>query len=199
MAADPQDLCTVADVKAARRDELSVLDELYQEMVTDASSQMMEYANRRIRPLDTEPTARTFESLGAGRDVWVFDLSAIPASVEVLDDAGALQSTLTVASDVVALPRNRKPWEPIERIRFRSSAATAGPGQEIVVTGYWGWPEIPGFVRRACVDAVVEWLKNGQALSQQSPDQFEPGAPPARALPLSTRTALNSIRFPGIA
>lgn len=198
MPADPLDLCTVADVRSARRDTVATFDVLIQSMITDASSLIMEYAGRRIRPLDGSPSARTFEALG-GPDLWIDDLSATPTGVQILDAAGDVQTTLVIADDVVAIPRNRHSWEPIDRLRLRASAPRPARGQEVVVTGLWGWPSVPGFVRRLCVDAVVEWMKSSAALTQQSPDQFEPGSPPARALPLSTRTALNSIRRLGAA
>ena len=203
MPADPSDLAAVAAVKSARRDSSTTFDALIQEMLTDASSQMAAYTGRRIAPLDTAAADRFFDVADAydpiRRELWVWDLSEAPTEVELLDAAGDSIEIITVSSGLVLTPRNREAWQPIERLRFRAATTTPRGGGEIRVKGKWGWPAVPGFVRRACVDAVVEWMKDAQSLTAPSPDQFEPGSPPARALPLKTRTALNSIRRFGIA
>jgi hypothetical protein len=54
-------------------------------------------------------------------------------------------------------------------------------------------------VIEATIETVIEWLKANQALTQPSPDQFEPGAPPSRGLPLKARTLLRSVAGPEVA
>ena len=58
---------------------------------------------------------------------------------------------------------------------------------------------VPATVRRACVQTVVHWLRADRALTQQSPDQWEPGAPPQRMLPMTALDLLRMHKLPGIA
>jgi hypothetical protein len=198
MPADPIDLCTVDEVKRARRDSATGLDTLIQDAITQASSMMVEYAERQITPLDANPLERVFVARDWGRKLWIDDLSAPPASITVNDPDGVFARTIP-AAQVIFLPRNREAWRPINRLELRPSAGWFAPGEEISILGRWGFPAIPGFVRRACVEAVIEWLRLGAPMTLQSPDQFEPGTPPARALPLSTRTALGRLKPPILA
>lgn len=193
--------CSVQDVNTLRRDAAGgARDDHVQALIVDCSSLILEWTGRRILPLDTSATARLFDvpsGFATSREIAVHDLSATPTVVETLDSTGDLSTTLVVADDVILLPHVRDSWQPIEQLRFPAAAV---PSRGMIrVTGKWGWPAVPGFVRHACAGEVVEWLKDSQALTEQSPDQYEPGAPPARALSLRTRTALNSIRRWGVA
>jgi hypothetical protein len=160
----------------------------------------MAWTGRRIRPLDTEPTARVFDPIPVGeREYLIDDLAAAPSAVTIQSAQGTLVATLDVVEDLVLLPRNRQAWEPIRRLRVRPGASAPGVGQTLTVTGLWGWPQVPADVRQAAIDTAIEWLKAHQALSNPSPDQFEPGTPPARALPLTARNLLGPYRRMGVA
>lgn len=58
---------------------------------------------------------------------------------------------------------------------------------------------VPGTVRRACVQTVIHWLRSDRALTNASPDQWEPGTPPQRMLPLVAVDLLRLHRTPVIA
>lgn len=59
--------------------------------------------------------------------------------------------------------------------------------------------QVPGTVRRACVETVIHWLRSDRALTNASPDQWEPGSPPQRMLPLIALDLLRLHKTPGIA
>lgn len=197
MAPDPIDLCTVEQVKAARRDTSTTFDVLTQAMVTAASRRVMTWTGRRITPLDTAATVRSFDAVAVEGAWRIDDLSAPPTAVTIEDAEGVTVATLDVA-DVVCLPRNRDAWQPIDRLLIRPSATAPAAGQIITVTGLWGWPAIPADVRQAAIETACEWLKLRQALSEPSPDQFEPGTPPIRDLPWIARNMLLPYRRLGV-
>ncbi len=191
-------LCSIDDVKLARRDFTSgALDELIEALIVRASEAVMDYCGRRPRPLITGD--RTFDLarrpyyLEPG-EVFIDDLSATPTAAVVLDRDGDIAQTLTVADHLEMLPRNRQSWQPITRVRLRRSAPRPPSGAALRLTGTWGWPQVPGFMVEATVETVVEWLKGSQAVTAPSPEQFEPGAPPTRSLPLKARMLIGGRR-----
>lgn len=197
-------LCSVADVKATDVAGLANvgtdLDSLIADVIVEASRMILAHTGRRFAPTDTDPTVRLHEMGGAwrSREIPVTDLAAAPTLVRVLEqDAATLVQSLA-ATDYVALPLNREAWEPITTLRLLETAPV-GPGLVLEVTGRHGWPEIPADVRRAAIITVVAWLRNDRALTNQSPDQFEPGSPPQRALPLAAVDILRLYRRPGLA
>lgn len=197
MAPDPIDLCTVEQVKAARRDTSDAFDALTQAMITAASRRVMTWTGRRIRPRDDTPTARSFDAVAVDGAWRLDDLSAPPTAVTIEGADGVTVAALDVA-DVVCLPRNREGWQPIDQIRIRPGATSPTAGQVIVVTGVWGWPAIPADIQQAAIETACEWLKLRQALSEPSPDQFEPGTPPIRDLPWIARNLLLPYRRLGV-
>lgn len=68
---------------------------------------------------------------------------------------------------VVALPRNRVEWKPIERLRLRRlgwcgwTGPTVHPWSTVTVTGVWGFPEIPEALKEACRETVKFWSDRG--------------------------------------
>lgn len=186
-------LCTLNDVQVARRGMPAVLDELVEALIRRASEACRVYCKGREFAIVDIDTDRRFPLCGS--PVWVGDLAAVPTAVESVDAFGATVATFDVTEgtgDLVYHPQNRSTRDPIRAIGFRPPAIPSG--HEIVVTGTWGHPVIPEDVREACVTAVVEWLKGDQALTLPSPDQFEPGSPPERGLPLKARDLLRPYR-----
>ncbi len=194
MAPDPIDLCTVEQVKAARRDSSDAFDGLTQAMITAASQRVMTWTGRRIRPLDDTPTARSFAAVAVEGSWRIDDLSAPPTAVAIENVDGATAATLDVA-DVVCLPRNREAWRPIDQLRVRPRATTPSPGQVLVVTAC-GLAAIPRRCRQRD-ETACEWLKLRRH-SATEPDQFEPGTPPIRDLPWIARNLLLPYRRLGV-
>lgn len=191
-------LVSVDQVKRARRDATQgQLDDLIQSLAIRASDAIMDYTGRNMRPLVVEERIFDFDRRSVrSRSLRVDDLVAAPTAGALLDEDGEVSYTLTLPGDLVLLPRNREPWQPIERVRLRPDVPAVGERDALRLTGTWGWPEIPGFVEEAVIETVVEWLKAHQAVTQPSPDQFEPGTPPSRGLPLKARKLLDRVAGP---
>lgn len=195
--------CSLDDIHTVRQDVTAgARDELIMMMIAGATSAIEadpSVAGRQFL-IDAAASDRYFPLAGCDRDriVLIDDLSAAPTQAEVLDADGASVQTLVVATDLVAEPRNRRSSEPITSLRLRSSVTIAHT-YELRVRGIWGWPAVPGYIREACVETVVDWMKNHQALTAQSPDAFDPGQPPQRALPQKARDLIRRARNISIA
>ncbi len=81
----------------------------------------------------------------------------------------------------------------LELIRDATATILAWTGRT------WEVGEVPATVRRATVQTVIHWLRSDRALTNPSPDQWEPGAPPQRMLPLIALDLLRLHKLPGIA
>lgn len=191
-----QDLCTLADVKAMDPGLVNVgagMDGVVAELITDASAALMAWSGRRYAPADAVASVRLVEATGTVL-VRTPDMVAAPTMVRLLD---VDQVTVVDASPVwVPLPVERAPGDdPVTMLRFLGVA----PSGVVEVTARWGWPAVPARARRACVVTVMQWLRDQRALTRQSPDQFEPGAPPQRALPIAAMDLLRWDRVPVVA
>lgn len=197
------DLCSLADVKAADTglwNEATSLDALITDLITQASEALMAWAGRRYAPADASDVARLVEVGGfyRGGVVPVHDLVAAPTTVRILDQDAATVVAEIAAGGWVALPVTRDPdVDPVTAVRV--FATTLRPTDLLEVTGRWGWPVVPERARRACVVTVMQWLRDARAITRQSPDQFEPGSPPQRALPIAAMDLLRHDRTPVMA
>jgi hypothetical protein len=73
-------------------------------------------------------------------------------------ETGASVRTL-VETDYDGMPYNRKAWEPVTTLKFRSSVVAGLNYNNLLnVTGYWGFPSVPEDIRHATMDAVAYWL-----------------------------------------
>lgn len=194
LVAGGTDLCTLADVKLARPNSVSASrDELIEMLIAHSSHAITRYTGRQFLR-DPVATDRYFELAPFTADsVPIDDLSAEPLEVEMIGRDGLGPTTVSL-TDVVALPRNRDDDQPITRLRLRRTGGLSCGQADLRVRGVWGFPAVPLTVKLACIVAVVDYLKDAQALTSQSPEQFEPGAPPARGLPLKSRNLLSSYR-----
>lgn len=200
-------LATLADIKLQMETDVTTTDDVIEAHLAGAVEAIERYTGRRIAPLDVSATDRYFDAEDSydprRRELWVWDLSAAPTEVQILDSAGDSAATLTISDDLVVLPRNRRSWEPVERIRLRPSVVSPTPGQEIRVRGLWGWPAVPEDVRDACVVTVRSWLR--QAPVGGGYDEFGEGRPMAPApaggwmLPMAAKQRLRPYRRMGIA
>jgi len=177
-------LCSLDDIKLARQDVTGgARDELMEALIARASVLIERVAHHQFT-IDAAATDRFFPIVPTPeRIVRIDDLSATPTEVQVLDEDGAGVYTAVVATDVVTRPRNRRSHEPIRSLRLRS-AVPMSASYELRVRGVWGWPAVPDDIREACIETVIDWMKNHQGLTAQSPDQFDPGGLAQRALPL---------------
>lgn len=176
------DLITISDVKAVRTSLTSASDATINAYITRASAAIIAHCNgRKFVVDDGDPaTDRVFSITDEIVDI--DDLSAAPTAAVILDTYGATYATLTVATDLVLIPRNREDGKPITSVRLRPSVTWA-PGYELKLTGVWGFPEVPEDVKEATVATVIDWLNAGQGITPQTPDLFDPPGPVTRGLP----------------
>ncbi len=168
------DLTTLAAVKLHMETTSGVLDDLIAQVITQASEAIQVWSGREIVSLDAVGTTRTFDisddllscRYGEDRVIDVGDLAAVPTAVTVYDSNNVLAYTATVASDIVALPRVRRPDRPIRSLRLAPGVVLA-PGGTLRVTGTWGFPQVPEFVERACILTVRAWLRSDAASSAE--------------------------------
>ncbi len=194
-------LCSLGDINLVRTDATAgARDEVKLALIARASVAIERVAKGRQFTIDGAASDRYFplEDIGREREVFIDDLSAIPTQVEVIDREGESVHTSVVADDVVPQPRNRRSHEPITSLRLRS-AVPVGAGYELRVRGVWGWPAVPDDIREACIETVIYWMKNHQGLTVQSPDEFDPGTPPQRALPLKAYQIARNYRHVSVA
>lgn len=191
------DLCTLEQVKIARRGLPDVLDELIEALIPRASAAIDAHVGRHFG-IDAAATDRYFELAAYTRDrvVLIDDLSTTPTQAALVDETGVDTTTLTVATDLVLLPRNRPADQPVTMVRLRASA---GWDYELRLRGVWGWPQVPGGVREAAIVTVIDWLRDSQGLTPQTPNLLEPGAPPFRGLPQKARDLVRPYRRIGVA
>lgn len=197
-------LCTVEQVK--RDPTLAAIgttqDTLIAEVISQASRDFIAETGREIvfTKAGSNPQARDLDIGGYHRDreIPVGDLASTPTAVALVMEDGTTAATLTIATDVEALPRVREAWEPITAIRLRYSAGTISAAYRLRVTGTWGWPAVPEDVQLAVRDTVVFRLRQHRAVTQLSPDQFEDPEGPQRAFPLSAWKVIERYRLPRI-
>lgn len=92
---------------------------------------------------------------GDPRVLWVDDLAAVPASIEIDEDGGGFAGQTPLAADEFELwPLNAgrgpepRPWTAIHLPP--SSGRDGWPsGRRVKVTAQWGWPAIPEAIARA--------------------------------------------------
>ncbi len=199
-------LTTLAAVKEQMETETTAADDVIETLIGAASQAIIRHLGRRLI-LEDGADDRYFDERDAydhdQRELWVWDLSAAPTEVEILDAAADTVAELTVASDLVVVPRNREAWQPVERIRFR--AGVTGPlyGQEVRVRGVWGWPAIPSDIAQAAIITVRAWLRAAPSTLGSYDDSFGVAAVPAPAggwmLPMAAKQLLKDYRARGVA
>lgn len=158
--------------------------------INAASERIMQVGGREFKPNTAGASQRTFPLYGACK-VDVGDLatisSASTSATITAFETGATERTLAF-TDYDAMPYNRKPWQPVTALRFRSAISTAlRYGNLLNITGYWGFPTVPEDIRHATMDAVAYWLDRdvehfrqdlGAGLGEAGQTVFMSGAPP---------------------
>lgn len=162
-----RDLCTLVDVVSYApgytigSDE--TLEAKLQQLITAQSDLICAEADREI-PTAADANPRVFDidhrAAIVGR-VYVGDLTYLDdrVTVALYDQAGQLQETVDVDTLVALYGPDRQGavWEPITALEFRvgRSAPRLACGWELHVTGTWGFPSVPSFIREACAARVV--------------------------------------------
>ena len=169
--------------------------------ITQASEAILDYTGRRFVPTDGAGTVALLEARRAfnpiDRVVMLPDAAAAPSLIRFLDrDAATVAATLT-SGDWLAHPLVRRTQDPVTGVLLLPG--TQDPAWFIEVTARWGFPTVPGPVRRAAVITVVHWLRDSRALTTQSPLQLEAGDVPQRALPQAAMDLLRPYRRIGVA
>lgn len=206
-----RDLCTLERVKSyvpAYRPNAAT-DAKLAELITSESDLIELETGREIIGYGDQPASRSF----------AFSLDDVNAgSIDVGDLASAGDTDITVellAADETVLStvarskyravygtrrQPRSPWEPITALEFPMplGAPSLQVGQSILVTGNWGFPQIPTFIAEACAKRVIlryvtEVASSGDAFSEAAAELNLAG------LFASARDAVDRIGRPAVA
>lgn len=198
-----QDLTSVEHVKLAMGATSAGSDDRIAFLITAASDAIRSWSGREwIGP--TDPEARSF-TVGDVRPVWIGDLQAVPDEVTLEAADGTEIGTLTPADHLTYLPAGRPAGEPIEAIDLRSGAPlVVSPGEVLVITGLWGWPEVPPRAEQACIVTVRSWLRSDASSSANY--GYDDGGRVVQAtpeggwmLPIAAKQLLSNDRRRGVA
>ena len=146
-------------------------------VINDVSDRIHYEAAREFKPLGANPAIRLFPiDPGGAPDPWyvdgqymgdrnrwnrtinVGDLAAVPTTVEILDRDWTTVLETVSAGEITSHPMVREPWEPIQALELHSDAGNLSAGMRLRVTGTWGFPEVPGNIRQAALDAIAAIL-----------------------------------------
>lgn len=195
-------LCTVADVRQWMQTPPGDItdDRLIEVLINRASRAIRQYTSREFTlETGTNPRTRTvdvggYHRLATREGVPVGDMASAPGTVRVLDSDGGTVSTLTVSTDLVALPTHRESWEPVTHLRFRPDAQTLAEDYQLEVTGSFGWPSVPEDITHACVLAVATWLRRGVQAFGTSYQPEDAAITGPESLPTGVRAMLAQYR-----
>jgi hypothetical protein len=205
-----RDLCTLRDVfrlvpgfDPEDADNGDIVETCGNLISSESVSIMRETGREIVAIPDSDP--RTFDLTPSNcrrRSLPIGDAAAI-SKVELFDYDGTTSLGVVAPSLYVLLPRLRETWEPFTRIRFpyRPTGAPLllAPGRSLVLTGTWGFPEIPLDLRQACAKRVVlryvaDNANAGTRLADAIDDTFSIGA-----LLQSARETVDGYSRPGFA
>jgi len=150
-----RDLCSRADVKTyigGEVDATTEYDPLIDRLVSSSSDYIHRRVNREFKAFGTNPQMRAFDVDGftvRERELAVGDLATMSAiAVAIKDSEGTLVENADT-SKLVALPRIREEWQPIDSLRF--PAGKLAVGYVVEVTGTFGFPLVPEDVRQYAI------------------------------------------------
>lgn len=163
-----RDLCQLTDVLRYLPGYVSneTTDALFEALITSESEAIQDETGRLIIPWETQPETRSYELDRVDartRRRRIDDLASAgdtDITVELVNADGTSVETLDRAEyrPLYGGRRNpRAPWEPVTALEF--PAALGGPafaeGQALLVTGNFGFPQVPEFIVEACAKRVV--------------------------------------------
>lgn len=144
-------LCSLVDVK--RWGEVDPAeDDLVVRLIAAVSETIQDVAEREVRPIGQNPQTRVFD---VRRDPLVPGTSfrELPIGDLASFTAVTVDGTAAAPANVTGLPRTRKGWQPITRLRFGPSVSLP-VGAEVAVTGNFGFPAVPERLRQAAIEQV---------------------------------------------
>lgn len=161
-----RDLCTLADVvryvPAYTIGDNEAIDAKLQDLITAQSEQIMAETTREIVGQDEGPRDYNIDRPAAatGR-VRIGDLSTLTGTtLTLINRDGTTADTITASQVVPLYGADLAPtagWEPITCLELRTDlgAPTLTAGQTLRLSGPFGFPSIPPFVREACAARVI--------------------------------------------
>jgi hypothetical protein len=174
-------------------------------VINDISDRFHQEAEREFKPYGTNPATRSFPIEQTGptvsryidgvyfgeggpysRFLKIGDLTSF-TQVQIIDSTDWTTVLETVAlGKITAYPTVRAPWEPITGLEFLPTVTALYSGMRVAVTGTWGFPAVPGTVRRAVLDAVawaldtdVEYYREDLSVAAGGPATVQLSLPPA--------------------
>lgn len=192
--AEPQDLCSLQDVKKrAPRIESTKSDEQIEELITIASEAIIDHTERELAPKTTSPEARKFLYRHGG----ILTLTQADARTvtQVRVDTDTTSPTILVAGVDYFLRPVRSKWGVYTYLSVPGMYAAAH-GREFEVTGQWGFDEVPLIAMQACVVAVRAWLTREGSFGLTDDAQGNPPPSPQNtySLPAASRRIVEPLR-----
>jgi len=128
-------------------------------LINDVSDRMHYEAGREFKPISTASSARSFTIDWNGvchGIVPVGDMAASPSQVRIIADDWTTVYTTVSTSVYLAWPEIRDAWKPIRALVFNPRYLSLTAGYRCEVTSTWGFPQVPGSIRQAALDAIAE-------------------------------------------
>ena len=197
MAADPRDLCLVADVKASFEPAISTTsrDVLIQTLITQASVEMMKYTERQLAPAQAAVTNRFAIDLGQNpAGGWIVDLAPLDVRTvtSVTLHPEAIPVTVVAAADWTLEPIGNTDGT-YYKLRLSpyltmiSNFSQRFGEAQVDVAGAWGFATVPVDVNRLCVLTVKAWMRQNPAAyafpDMQPMESVQPESPSTFMLP----------------
>jgi hypothetical protein len=177
-------------------------------LINDASTQMMQYANREFKSVLVGSQARTFElrrndeSILATIDFGQWDATSISAVTVETQPTGGNISLNAAILQYQGIPIEQ--WYGVySGVTIYSPTGAwgypylLGIKHTASVTGIWGWPSVPPDVESMCVECVLEWYRSGYAVTNAIgiPGEIDqPNSGPRHVLPWSVKQGLDRYR-----
>lgn len=157
------DLCALSDVRLAMETKVSdtALDNLISSLITVASRQIIDVAQREFAP-PTGSATRRIDVTGHHVDLCPYDLRN--ATLVQIDPDGS-PVTLVAHIDYELLPIGGDKDGLYTRVRLSqflsllTAKMFAFGHADLAVSGSWGYATVPEPVKDACVVAVRSWLR----------------------------------------
>lgn len=211
----PRALATLAEVKLRAGEKTADHDEDWTRLLNAASDEIHTYANREFvatnatgtpdnRTVDLE--SRYFdvdEATVDERELLVGDMAEPPSLVKVYEyDGTTLRETVPSAA-MVMLPRRRKPWQPIDTIRFLDGLAnvtcpTLARRYVIEVRSRWGFPQVPEAINHATIVQTAIWFQRDVRRYAKTFSLEEGRIERPRALAEAIREIVDHFRVPAV-
>jgi hypothetical protein len=176
------------------------------DIVEDVSDAMIDYVDRElVGPGETETRRWDVDrELVLERELEIGDLGDSAGMVVKIYDrlTGTLLQTVPNAL-IVALPRNRKPWEPYSTLWFlagdANSAQLATSSVVEVTSDKWGFPAVPPRVRRLAIFQVRAWAARDPAIFSRVYDPLQDRILKPDDLEPTVKRGLERLRVPSVA